>query len=156
MTANTMSTQQSTKGSDRGVDKRLVLKRLTGVDRLMVVNRKEPVEPVNRNAPVENQQKPAENLFSFTMMLSGARCMFSYVVFPWVLPAVGIASGMGNWLGVSISLVAISFNVLSIKRFWGSNHRYKWLATSLNIGTIALLATLMVVDISSLLPLTQT
>lgn len=121
---------------------------MMGVDKALI--------GVDRQEPVENQKKPPENLFSFTMMLSGARCVFSYIVFPWVLPAVGMASGVGNWLGVSISLVAISFNILSIRRFWGSNHRYRWLATSLNIGTIVLLATLMVVDASSLLPFTQT
>ena len=93
---------------------------------------------------------PAENLFSLSMVLSGTRCVLSYIVFPWVLPALGIASGVGLWLGVPISVIAIIFNIFSIRRFWNANHKYKWLATTLNLCMIALLTAMMLFDIYDL------
>ncbi len=94
---------------------------------------------------------PAERVFSLSVVVSGVRCVLAYVIFPWVLPAVGLASGVGSGLGLVIGAVAIVFNLLSIRRFQRADHRYKWLITFLNAGIIVLLTILMVMDLSALL-----
>ncbi len=93
---------------------------------------------------------PAERVFSVSVVVSGVRCMLAYVVFPWVLPAAGIASGVGSGLGLAIGAVAIVFNVLSIRRFQRADHRYRWPITLLNAGIIVLLCVLMVIDLGDL------
>ena len=94
---------------------------------------------------------PAERVFSTSVVVSGVRCFLAYVLFPWLLPAAGIASGVGSGLGLAIGAVAIVFNGLSIRRFQRTGHRYRWLITSLNAGIIVLLAVLMVIDLNDLL-----
>ena len=93
---------------------------------------------------------PAERVFSVSVVVSGVRCFLAYVLFPWLLPAAGIASGVGSGLGLAIGGVAIVFNGLSIRRFQRSGHRFRWAITALNGGIIVLLAVLMVIDLNDL------
>ena len=97
------------------------------------------------------EQAPAERVFSVSVVVSGVRCFLAYVLFPWVLPAAGIASGVGSGLGLTIGAVAILFNGLSIRRFQRSGHRFRWAITALNAGIIVLLTILMVIDLNDLL-----
>ena len=97
-------------------------------------------------------QTPAERVFSTSVVVSGVRCFLFYVLFPWLLPAAGIASGVGSGIGLAIGGVAIVFNVLSIRRFQRTGHRYRWLITTLNAAIIVLLTVLMVIDLNDLLP----
>ncbi len=96
-------------------------------------------------------QPPAERVFSTSVVVSGVRCFLAYVLFPWLLPAAGIASGVGSGLGLAIGAVAIVFNLLSIRRFQRTGHRYRWLITSLNAGIIVLLSVLVAIDLNDLL-----
>ncbi|MDG2908595.1 MAG: hypothetical protein P6D49_09885 [Acidimicrobiales bacterium] len=93
----------------------------------------------------------AARRFSRSMIVSGVRCMLTYVVFPWLLPALGWASGVGPWIGLPIGLLAIGFNVDSIRRFRASDHRMRVLVMAINVGVIALLAVLVVGDLAELL-----
>jgi heme O synthase-like polyprenyltransferase len=92
----------------------------------------------------------AESLFSASILISGIRCMLTYVVFPFVAPVIGVASGIGSTLGLILGAVAIVANVLSIRRFQRSNHRYKWPVSALNAGIIVLLLVLMALDLEHL------
>jgi len=94
---------------------------------------------------------PAERVFRTSVAVSGVRCFLAYVLFPWLLPAAGIASGVGSGLGLAIGAVAIVFNVLSIRRFQRTRHRYRWLISVLNAAIIVLLTVLMVIDLNDLL-----
>ena len=94
---------------------------------------------------------PTERVFSLSVVVSGVRCFLFYVLFPWLLPAAGIASGVGSGIGLAVGSVAIVFNVLSIRRFQRTRHRYRWLITALNAGIIVLLSVLMVIDLNDLL-----
>ena len=84
------------------------------------------------------------------MLVSGIRCTLAYVIFPWLLPALGLASGVGPALGLAIGPVAIAFNVASIRRFHASDHRWKWSITVLNLTVIALLLVLFAMDVRDL------
>lgn len=84
------------------------------------------------------------------MAISGVRCLLAYVVFPWVLPAASRSSGVGPAIGLVIGVIAIGFNVASIRRFQRSNHRWRWHITVLNSVVIALLAVLVVRDVIDL------
>ena len=94
---------------------------------------------------------PTERVFSVSVVVSGVRCFLAYVLFPWLLPAAGIASGVGSGLGLAIGAVAITFNGLSIRRFQRTGHRWRWPITALNSGIIVLLSVLMVIDLNDLL-----
>jgi len=89
-------------------------------------------------------------MFSKSMIISGIRCMLSYVVFPWLLPVLGATGTVGPLIGIPIALVAIWFNISSIKRFTKSGHQLKKLVIPINAAVIALLLVLVVLDVVEL------
>ena len=93
----------------------------------------------------------AEKAFSQSVAVSAVRCLLTYIVLPWLLPAFGLASGWGPWLGLVVSPIAIVFNVLSIRRFQRSGHRYRWHITAVNLTIIALLIVLVIRDLADIL-----
>ena len=93
----------------------------------------------------------AARRFSRSMLVSGVRCMLTYVVFPWLLPALGWASGVGPWIGLPIGLLAIGFNVDSIRRFRTSDHRMRVPVMVINVAVSALLTILVAGDLADLL-----
>jgi uncharacterized membrane protein len=94
---------------------------------------------------------PAARIFSRSIVISGTRCLLAYIVFPWVLPLLGVAKGVGPIIGIVISLVAIGFNVASIRRFWVSGHRWRYAITALNVSVIVLLTILLWIDVGELI-----
>lgn len=100
------------------------------------------------DAPVTQEQ--ANRTFSTSVLVSAVRCTLAYVVFPWLLPAAGVAGDVGPALGLVIGPIAIAFNVASIRRFHASDHRWKWHITVLNCAVIALLAVLFAMDVREL------
>lgn len=99
----------------------------------------------------ENLDAPAERVFSKSVVISGIRCVLTYVIFPFVAPLIGLTSSVGAVVGVLIGVVAIVFNVLSIRRFFKADHPYKWWASAMNVAVIVLLVILFVVDSQTLL-----
>ena len=96
-------------------------------------------------------EEEAQRTFSTSILISAARCTLTYVVFPFVAPIVGIASGIGSTIGVVTSVIAIVANVWSIRRFHASRHPWRWPITAINVAIIALLSVLLVIDLTDLL-----
>ncbi|MBM3663834.1 MAG: hypothetical protein FJW94_13350 [Actinobacteria bacterium] len=92
----------------------------------------------------------ATRMFSRSIVISGIRCMLAYVVFPWILPLFGVATGVGPFIGIVIGVVAIGFNVASIRRFWISKHRWRHAIAVLNGSVIVLLTILLWIDLRDL------
>lgn len=98
-----------------------------------------------------DEEAAATRVFSRSVLISAVRCTLTYVVFPWILPVVGVTASVGPWVGLVIGVVAIASNVASIRRFWVSDHRWKWQVSTLNVAVIGLLSVLMAQDIAELL-----
>jgi len=92
----------------------------------------------------------AQRLFSVSMAISGLRCLLSYVVLPFVAPAIGAATGVEPYLGIPISVVALYFDVRGLRRFWLADHRYRWHMTVIYLAVMGLVTALLVGDISRL------
>jgi len=93
----------------------------------------------------------AERVFSKSVVISGIRCTLTYLIFPFVAPLIGITSSVGAVIGVLIGVVAIVFNIMSIRRLFAADHPYKWWAGAMNMAVIVLLLVLFVVDSQTLL-----
>ena len=50
-----------------------------------------------------------------------------------------------------MGIVAIAANVLTIRRFWAADHRWRWAYTAVALSVIVLLAILLVEDLASLI-----
>lgn len=92
----------------------------------------------------------AQRLFSVSMVISGLRCLLSYVVLPFVAPAVGAATGVEPYLGIPISIVALVFDVRGLRRFWIADHRYRWHMTVVYLAVMGLVTALLIGDIAKL------
>ena len=99
----------------------------------------------------EAGEPEAERVFSKSVVISGIRCVLTYVIFPFVAPLVGLTASVGAVVGVIIGVVAIVFNIMSIRRFFKADHPYKWWASALNFAVIILLVVLFVLDSQTLL-----
>ena len=92
----------------------------------------------------------AQKAFQTSIMVASVRCLLMYVVFPFVLPVIGVASGVGPWIGLPISLAAIAAILMSIRRFWRADHSKRWHYTVLGTTVIGFLIYLVVNDIVEL------
>ena len=79
----------------------------------------------------------ARKAFQTSIAVATVRCLLMYVFFPFVLPAIGIARGVGPWIGMTISAIAIVAITMSIRRFWRADHSKRWHYTVL--GTAVML-----------------
>lgn len=109
------------------------------------------------NAPVDGvavdevlEDEAAERVFSFAIVVSAIRCTLTYVIFPFVAPFAGLAD-WGPWIGVIVGVIAIASNVISIKRMWASDHRWKKPVSVVNVAMIGLVVALVADDAISLL-----
>jgi hypothetical protein len=109
------------------------------------------VGPEITDAPTRADEGQVERAFSLSVLISGIRCSLTYVIFPWILPLLGIAGGVGPAIGLIVGTVAIGFNIASIRRFWVADHRWKWAITVLNSGVIVLLVVLIALDFANLI-----
>ncbi|MGB0113092.1 MAG: hypothetical protein WBP59_07705 [Ilumatobacteraceae bacterium] len=93
----------------------------------------------------------ARSAFQKSLLISTCRCLLMYIVFPFVLPAVGIAKGVGPYVGVVIGALAMVSIVYSIRRFWRANHSKRWHYTIFGTTIICFLIVLAVQDLTDVL-----
>jgi hypothetical protein len=93
----------------------------------------------------------AEKAFQQSILVAAVRCTLMYVVFPFVLPIIGVASGVGPTIGILVSLLAIVAISMSIRRFWRADHSKRWHYTVIGGITILFMFWLLVKDVNELL-----
>lgn len=93
----------------------------------------------------------AQKAFQTSIMVATVRCLLMYVVLPFVLPIIGVASGVGPWIGLPISIAAIVAITMSIRRFWRADHSKRWHYTVLGTTVICFLIFLVIQDLTEIL-----
>jgi formate hydrogenlyase subunit 3/multisubunit Na+/H+ antiporter MnhD subunit len=73
-----------------------------------------------------------------------------YIFFPFVLPLIGVAKGVGPVIGLVIGLLAIVSIVFSIRRFWRANHSKRWHYTIFGLVIIGFLIALAIKDFGTI------
>jgi hypothetical protein len=113
------------------------------------------LHPVTTQTPATTDttvdEASASRIFSISILISAIRCTLTYVLFPWVLPLLGIAKGVGPGVGVTVGVIAIFFNLLSIRRFHRSTHPWRRPLMALNSCVIVLLLVLVAIDVADLI-----
>ena len=88
----------------------------------------------------------ARSAFQKSLVWTAARCLLMYIVFPFVLPPLGIALGVGPVIGITIGLLAMVSIVYSIRRFWRADHSKRWHYTVFGSLIIAFLIWATIAD----------
>ncbi len=104
-----------------------------------------------RERPAGVTAASAYRTFQRSMLISATRCTLTYVIFPFVLPAVGLATGVGPVIGILVGTLAMTCDVFTIRRFFAVDHRFRWHYSTIATGIIVLLLVLLVQDIADLL-----
>jgi hypothetical protein len=92
----------------------------------------------------------AQKAFQTSIAISAVRCTLMYLVFPFVLPAIGLAQGWGPAIGLVIGAVAVVSMYYSMRRFWRAEHPKRWWYAGLAGAVFVLLVVMAVRDISDL------
>lgn len=100
-----------------------------------------------RERPEGVTSAQAYSAFQKSMLISATRCLLTYIVFPFVLPAVGFATGVGPVLGITIGVIAMVCDVFSVRRFHAVEHRWRWHFTAVAACVMGLLTVLLVQDV---------
>ena len=93
----------------------------------------------------------ARSAFQKSIFISAARCVLMYVFFPFVLPLIGVAKGVGPVIGVIIGMLAIVSITFSIRRFWRADHSKRWHYTIFGVVIIGFLIFLAVQDFGNII-----
>ena len=92
----------------------------------------------------------AQKAFQTSILVAAFRCLVMYIFFPFVLPAIGVARGVGPWVGLTISVVAIVAIVMSMRRFWRADHSKRWHYTVLGGAVMGFMIFEIVRDIAEI------
>jgi hypothetical protein len=99
--------------------------------------------------PVSGEE--VHNIFSASMALSGTRCLLSYIVLPLLTPWLGALPFVGPAIGIPVGALALVFDVRAMRRFFQTDHRWRWLAAAVYLAVMAMVASLVFRDISHLM-----
>jgi multisubunit Na+/H+ antiporter MnhB subunit len=88
--------------------------------------------------------------FSTSILVSAVRCVITYLVIPFLAPILGLAAGVAPIVGIPIGVLAIVFNIKSMRRFWRADHRFRWGYTAVSGTVIAMLVVLIALDVADI------
>ena len=96
--------------SDRAADR--FMRRLMGVQRLD-----------------KAQGEGAHRTFRIAVIVSGVRCLITYLLIPVLVPLASFAGWVAAPVGIALCVLAVVNGVVSVRRFWKSDHAKRWMYT---------------------------
>ncbi|MHB8296715.1 MAG: hypothetical protein ACYDH5_19305, partial [Acidimicrobiales bacterium] len=88
---------------------------------------------------------------STSMLISATRCLLAYVLLPMLTLGLGIATSVVPIIGIPVGVLALVFDVVGVRRFWVTNHPWRWRFTTIYASIMGLVSVLLVGDIQQLL-----
>lgn len=71
----------------------------------------------------------AHRAFRWAIVFTAIRCTVTYLLVPILIPVVSVAGVVATPLSITLCLLAGVNGVISLRRFWRTNHRGKWMYT---------------------------
>jgi hypothetical protein len=96
-----------------------------GADRLMC--RLLLVKPARLTEAAEKSAaQSGESAFNLSLAFAAVRCVIKYILLPFVLPVLGVATNAAAPITLAINVVAIGSIIYSIRRFWQIGYVHRW------------------------------
>jgi hypothetical protein len=92
----------------------------------------------------------AQNALSGSIAISGIRCIITYIAIPLMGPILGLG-GVGPTLGLALGALSMVFIVISTRRFFAADHKWRWGYASVGMALIVLVIVQSAFDIAHLL-----
>jgi len=104
---------------------------------------------INDAAPVGSIMG-AQNAMSGSIAISGIRCIITYIVIPLLGPVMGLG-GIGPWLGLALGALSVVFIIMSTRRFFAADHKWRWGYASVGGALMVLVIVQSAFDLAHLL-----
>jgi hypothetical protein len=91
-----------------------------------------------------------ERALTLGLVISGIRCSLQYMIFPFVLPLLGIGDVVGVEISLLLNAVAAVSILFSIRRFWRINYRHKLAYTVVGLTALVILTAFTVLDLQTI------
>lgn len=92
----------------------------------------------------------AHRAFRTSLVVSGLRCLISYVLIPVLVPLLSFAGVLAAPVGIGLCAIAVVNGIVSLRRFWTSNHRSRWMYTWFMAVVFIVLGIALYADIARL------
>ena len=93
-----------------------------------------------------------EGVFSRSILISAVRCLLMYVVLPLLAPILHLTGSVtAPIVGLVLAIVSMAAITYSMRRFFGSDHKYRWGYAAVGGTIFVFMAVGAVIDISTLL-----
>ncbi len=92
----------------------------------------------------------AHRAFRTSVVISGIRCLITYLVIPVVVPLLALGGWVAAPIGIALCIFAVVNGIVSLKRFWRSDHPKRWMYTMFMAVVFVILAVALVADFSRL------
>lgn len=85
-----------------------------------------------------------------SILVTATRCLLMYIVLPFVLPAIGVATDAAPAIVLPVNALAMVMITMSVRRFWRADHPKRWWYTALGTTVLGFLVYLVITDIMQL------
>lgn len=92
----------------------------------------------------------ANRAFERSVTVSALRCITTYLLLPFVLPLIGLSGAFGPILSIALSVVSVVFITISARRFFGSDHPWRWVHAVVGSIVLVILAVSFVFDVANI------
>lgn len=92
----------------------------------------------------------AHRAFRTSLIVSGVRCLISYILIPVLVPLLSFAGVLAAPVGIALCAIAVVNGIVSLRRFWMSNHRSRWMYTWFMVVVFMVLGVALYSDIARL------
>ena len=89
----------------------------------------------------------ANRAFERSVTVSALRCITTYLLLPFVLPIIGLSGAVGPLVSIALSVVSVTFITISARRFFGSDHPWRWVHAVIGAIILTVLAVSAVFDV---------
>ena len=100
--------------------------------------------------PQQQSSDGAHGAFRTAVILSGIRCLITYLVIPVVVPLLALGGWVAAPIGIALCVFAVINGIVSLQRFWRSDHPKRWMYTIFMAVVFVILAVALVADFSRL------
>lgn len=92
----------------------------------------------------------AHRAFRISVVVSAVRCIVTYVLVPVLVPLLSLSGWVAAPIGLALCAYAVVNGVVSLKRFWGTDHPKRWMYTAFMAVVFVVLGFALVADLTRL------
>ena len=85
------------------------------------------------------------------IVVSGVRCIITYLLIPALAPLFGLLDAFDAPLSLALTSLAVVLAIVGLRRFWIADHQARWAYTAFIALVLVFLLVTMVLDVSSIL-----